>query len=73
MAKKEKKDMPLPKHVKTSKGTFRQESGNSRAKNLAKDYPEFAKVHPETKLETLREKSGESSINGVRKWLRENR
>ncbi len=50
--------MSLPKHTRTSKGTFRQESGNSRAKNLAKDYPEFEKVHPETKLETLREKSG---------------
>ena len=65
--------MSLPKHTRTSKGTFRQESGNSRAKNLAKDYHEFEKVRPETKLETLREKSGESSINGVRKWLRENK
>ena len=62
--------MSLPKHERTNAGTFRQANGNERAKNLAKDYPEFKMVHPETKLGTLREQSGESSINGVRKWLR---
>jgi len=65
--------MPLPKHSRTSGGNFRQANGNERAKNLAKDYPEFERVHPETKLGTLRDKSGESSINGVRRWLRESK
>lgn len=62
--------MALPKHQRNNDGSFRQANGNERAKNLAKDYPEFGRVHPATKLETLREKSGETSINGVRKWLR---
>ena len=39
-------------------------------KLLAKDYPEFEMVHPSTKLGMLREQSGETSINGVRRWLR---
>jgi hypothetical protein len=60
----------LPKHDRTKAGTFRQANGNERAKNLAKDYPEFENVPPNTKLGTLREKSGETSINGVRQWLR---
>ncbi len=63
--------MPLPKHERTQKGTFRRENGNSRAGNLAKDYPEFSKVPPNTKLGTLRGKSGETSINGVREYIRE--
>lgn len=63
--------MSLPKHTRTKEGAFRQANGNERAKNLAKDYPEFKKVPPNTKLSTLRERSGETSINGVRRWLRE--
>ena len=63
--------MPLPKHERTKDGSFRQANGNERAKNLAKDYPEFKNVRPNTKLGTLRQESGESSINGVRRWLRE--
>lgn len=63
--------MPLPKHERTQKGAFRRENGNSRAGNLAKDYPEFSKVPPNTKLGTLREKSGETSIKGVREYIRE--
>jgi hypothetical protein len=65
--------MPLPKHERTTYGNFRQANGNERAKNLAKDYPEFNRVNPNTKLGTLRDVSGETSINGVRRWLRENR
>ena len=52
--------------IRNKDGTFRQANGNERAKNLGKDYPEFKKVPPQTKLGTLREKSGESSINGIR-------
>jgi len=62
--------MPLPKHDRTNDGTYRQENGNSRAKNLRKDYPEFKKVPPNTKLGTLREVSGETSINAVRAYIR---
>jgi hypothetical protein len=65
--------MPLPEHERTTRGTFRQANGNERARNLANDYSEFKHVHPDTKLATLREKSGETSINGVRRWLREQR
>lgn len=65
--------MSLPQHERTEKGTFRQANGNERAKNLAKDYSEFKRVPPNTKLGTLRDESGESSINGVRRWIRENR
>jgi hypothetical protein len=62
--------MALPQHQRNKSGEFRQTNGNERAKNLAKDYPEFTRVHPNTKLGTLRDESGETSINGVRKWLR---
>jgi len=62
--------MPLPKHERTKEGSFRRENGNSRAKNLAKDDPEFSNVPPNTKLGTLREKSGDTSINGVRRYIR---
>jgi len=65
--------MPLPEHERTARGSFRQANGNERAKNLAKDYPEFKKLHPNTKLGTLRDESGETSINGVRRWLLDNK
>jgi hypothetical protein len=65
--------MGLPEHERTQRGNFRQANGNERAKNLAKDYPEFNRVSPNTKLGTLRDESGETSIKGVRKWLREHR
>ena len=62
--------MSLQKHSRTDKGNFRQARGDERAGNLAKDYPEFKKVDPRTKLETLREKLGVTSINDVRNALR---
>lgn len=65
--------MPLPEHKRTEEGAFRRERGDSLAKNLRQDYPEFNKVRSDTKLETLRQESGEDSINGVRSWLRKNR
>jgi hypothetical protein len=65
--------MSLPKHERTTLGNFRQANGNERAKNLAKDYPEFKRVNPNAKLGTLRDLANEISINGVRRWLRENR
>lgn len=65
--------MPLPQHSRTQKGNFRTARGNELAKNLAKDYPEFKKVDPRTKLETLRKKFGVTSINEVRESLRKER
>lgn len=62
--------MSLPQHSRTSKGNFRKARGDERAGNLAKEYPEFKKVDPRTKLETLRERYDASSINEVREALR---
>ncbi len=63
--------MPLPQHTRTAKGNFRKARADELAGNLAKDYPEFKKVDPRTKLETLRERFDVTSINEVRKALRE--
>ncbi len=62
--------MPLGKHKKTSKGRIRRERGDSLAKNLKEDYPEFAKVPGNTRLDTLRKRFDTDSLNGVRKALR---
>jgi hypothetical protein len=62
--------MTLPKHTRNQSGEYRQANGNERARNLAKDYPEFRHVHPETKLSTLRERFDVTSINAVRAELR---
>ncbi len=62
--------MPLGKHSRTEKGTFRKERGDSLAKNLREDYPEFNTVHGSTRLDTLKEKFGVESLNAVRDALR---
>jgi hypothetical protein len=62
--------MPLGKHTRTSKGTFRRERADSKAKNLREDYPEFNKVHGSTELGTLKKKFGVDSLNKVREELR---
>ena len=63
--------MGLPKHTRTEHGNFRQARGDEEAGNLANDYPEFNKVRSDTKLETLRKRFGVTSINEVRKALRD--
>ncbi len=63
--------MPLGKHTRTQAGTFRRERGDSLAKNLREDYPEFDHVHGSTRLDTLRDRFGVDSLNGVREALRE--
>jgi hypothetical protein len=65
--------MPLGKHSRTQEGTFRKERGDSLAKNLRKDYPEFKKVHGSTRLDTLKDKLNVDSLNGVRKALRKDK
>jgi hypothetical protein len=62
--------MPLGKHERTQAGTFRRERGDSLAKNLRDDYPEFESVHGSTRLDTLRDRFGVTSLNGVREALR---
>lgn len=64
--------MSLPPHKRTQSGAFRRERSDSLAKNLREDYPEFGKVHGSTKLGTLKDESGATSVNGVRKFLRKN-
>lgn len=62
--------MALGKHTHDKDGTFRRERGDSKAGNLAKEYPEFAKVDPRTKLETLRHRYSVETIKEVREALR---
>jgi hypothetical protein len=62
--------MPLGKHSRTVKGAFRRERGDSLAKNLREDYPEFSNVHGRTRLDTLKKKFGVDSLNAVREELR---
>ena len=62
--------MALRKHQHTKHGGYRRERGDSRAGNLAKDYPELRDVDPRTKLETLRQRFGVDSLNKVREQLR---
>jgi hypothetical protein len=65
--------MALGKHEHTKHGGFRRERGDSLAKNLRQDYPEFNKVDPRTKLDTLRERYNVDSLNKVREKLRGSR
>ncbi len=62
--------MALGKHQRTSKGRFRKERGDSLARNLRQDYPEFETVRGDTRLDTLRKRFGVDSIDDVRKELR---
>jgi len=62
--------MSLGKHKQTKSGRLRKERGDSKAGNLAEDYPEFEKVDPRTRLDTLKERFGVDSLNEVRKALK---
>jgi hypothetical protein len=62
--------MPLGKHQHTKHAGFRKERSDSKAKNLAQDYPEFEKVHGSTTLGTLKERFHVDSLNKVREKLR---
>lgn len=64
--------MALGKHQRTESGRFRRERADSLAKNLAKEYPEFEHVHGNTKLGTLKQEFGVTSLDGVREALRKN-
>jgi hypothetical protein len=62
--------MPLGKHQHTKHAGLRKERSDSKAKNLAQDYPEFKKVHGSTTLGALKERLDVDSLNQVRKKLR---
>lgn len=62
--------MALGKHTRTNKGTFRRERDDSLVKNLKKEYPEFADIHGNTKLGSLKDQFGVDSLNKVRQELR---
>jgi hypothetical protein len=62
--------MPLGEHTRTQSGRIRKERGDSLAGNLAQDYPEFEKVDPRTRLDTLKERFDADSLNEVRKALK---
>jgi hypothetical protein len=62
--------MPLGEHSRTSKGRFREERSDAKAKNLAADYPEFKKLPPETTLGQVKKRLGTSSMDETRKSLR---
>ena len=66
--------MPLGKHSRTEKGTFRRERGDSTAGTLRKDYPEFSNVRSDAKLVNIKKDLGlpaDASITAVRKALRD--
>ena len=65
--------MALGKHEHTKHGGFRRERGDSLAKNLRHDYPEFNKVGGRTRLDTLRGRYNVNSLNKVRERLRRSR
>lgn len=62
--------MGLGKHKRNAGGQFRKERGDSLAKNLRKDYPEFNNIRGDARLDTLRKRFGVESIDDVRKALR---
>jgi hypothetical protein len=65
--------MALGKHERTSTGRCRKERGDSLAKNLRQDYPEFENVRGDTRLDTLRKRFGVGSVDDIRTALRKQR
>jgi len=66
--------MPLGKHGRTGKGTFRRERSDSTAGKLREDYPEFANVRADAQLGNIKKKLDlppDAPINTVRKALRD--
>ena len=66
--------MPLGKHSRTEKGTFRRERSDSTAGTLRKDYPEFSNVRADAQLGNIKKDLGlspDAGINTVRKALRD--
>ena len=65
--------MPLGKHSRTEKGTFRRERSDSTAGTLRKDYPEFSNVRSDAKLGNVKKDLGlppDAPLSEVRQCLR---
>jgi hypothetical protein len=65
--------MPLDKHSRTEKGTFRRERSDSTAGTLRKDYREFENVRSDAKLGNIKKNLGlpaDAPLSDVRKGLR---
>ena len=65
--------MPLGKHSRTEKGTFRRERSDSTAGTLRKDYPEFSNVRSDAKLGNIKKDLGlplDAPLRDVREGLR---
>jgi hypothetical protein len=65
--------MPLGKHRRTEKGTFRRERSDSTAGTLRKDYPEFNNVRADAKLGNIKKDLGlrhDAPLSDVRRGLR---
>ena len=65
--------MPLGKHSRTEKGTFRRERSDSTAGTLRKDYPEFENVRSDATLGNIKKGLGlpsDAPLSQVRKGLR---
>ena len=66
--------MPLGKHSRTEKGTFRRERSDSTAGTLRKDYPEFNNVRADAKLGNIKKDLGlsrDAPLSDVRRGLRD--
>jgi hypothetical protein len=65
--------LPLGKHSRTEKGTFRRERSDSTAGTLRKDYPEFNNVRADAKLGNIKKDLGlphDVPLSDVRSGLR---
>ena len=65
--------MPLGKHSRTEKGTFRRERSDSTAGTLRKDYPECENVRSDAKLGNIKKDLGlphDAPLSDVRRGLR---
>lgn len=61
--------MPLGKRSRIDQGTFCRERGDALAKHWREDYPEFARVPDNTRLDIRRNLFTVSSLNAVKKIL----
>ena len=57
--------MALGKHEHTKHGGFRRERGDSLARNLRQDYPEFNKVDPRTSSKRFASDTTSTSEQGA--------
>lgn len=62
--------MPLGEHSRNKDGRYRQERSDSKAKNLAKEYPEFKSVPPNKTYGQVKKQLGTTSMEDTLTALR---